>query len=53
MAHSGLYQRKIVLGVDSSEHSARAFDCKYSPERKTLMTLSLPDEEIPESGREL
>ena len=36
MAHSGLYQRKIVLGVDSSEHSARVFDYKYLPERKTL-----------------
>ena len=26
---SGLFQRKIILGVDASEHSEQAFDCKY------------------------
>ena len=26
---SGLFQRKVILGVDASEHSERAFDCKY------------------------
>ncbi|XP_068670262.1 universal stress protein Sll1388-like [Montipora capricornis] len=26
MSQSGLYQRKVVLGVDASEHSERAFD---------------------------
>ena len=28
MADSGLFQRKVVLGVDASEHCERAFDCK-------------------------
>lgn len=29
MADSGATGRKIVLGVDASDHSVRAFDCKY------------------------
>lgn len=28
MAESGTNERKVVLGVDASEHSERAFDCK-------------------------
>lgn len=30
MADSGATERKIVLGVDASEHSERAFDCKWA-----------------------
>jgi len=29
MGDGGVYQRKVVLGVDASEHSERAFNCEY------------------------